>query len=512
MQKISRLTQRIKPWQYIILVFGLIFLFHLWSLMRYPGPHVDEVWLISRSWSYAHTGRVFGILDQGVFDRFDGYWTFFPWLQTWFFSIILKMAGGPTLLPIKLAALLSGMLLLLAVFWIAKPLGGDRLAVIAVVLVGLSSAFLYSSHMARYDIFASTMGYGAIALHLNNHRGRWWISLISGLLAGIALEVHPNSVVFIPVIGFLFLLDSGWKFIKNRQFWFFSFGVMAGLCFYLLLHVWPYPETYKAIMGILAGSYHRPPLLSMDLKAIVQSLFVTGLILIYRFHLLTAILVWQLVKMMRRKTRADLTLSAVAIVLVLVFAVLIKNKFDYYLIYLTPALYLVLASFLVDIKQNLRNKSLRQQAAFIYISTAFLANIFLVTLPLSDNWYLEYQIVQERVNQSVQPADTVMASQIYWLGLTGQDYYSWEQIPYSGWFEPGISLEDRFRQFQPDIFIIDEHIRQFISDDPEATIYSGLLTIPQTDLDLFLSKYAVLVDEFENDKYGPTQVYRIQWE
>src|SRR5438105_2633649 len=49
-------------------------------LVHTPATFVDEAWNANRSWALMHTGRAFGTLDAGVFDRYDGYWTYFPWL------------------------------------------------------------------------------------------------------------------------------------------------------------------------------------------------------------------------------------------------------------------------------------------------------------------------------------------------------------------------------------------------------------------------------------------------
>ncbi|MBI5830421.1 MAG: hypothetical protein HZB20_12995, partial [Chloroflexi bacterium] len=85
-----------------LLTFVAAALLHGWSLRRYPVLFVDEAWFASRAWEFIHTGRAFGSLDAGVIDRFEGYWTFFPWLPTVIQSAVLRFAAAPTLLSVRL--------------------------------------------------------------------------------------------------------------------------------------------------------------------------------------------------------------------------------------------------------------------------------------------------------------------------------------------------------------------------------------------------------------------------
>ena len=49
-------------------IIGTLLFLHIVTLMRFPGPFVDEIWAINRAWSFLQTGRQFGDLDSGVFD------------------------------------------------------------------------------------------------------------------------------------------------------------------------------------------------------------------------------------------------------------------------------------------------------------------------------------------------------------------------------------------------------------------------------------------------------------
>ena len=143
-----------RPIQATILVFVLITGFHSWSLIRFPQVLNDEAWLVSRAWYYLQTGLVFGPLDMGVIDRFEGFETFLPWLPTFIQSMSLGIFGSPSLLPARVVSLLFGMVLLGAIYLICISDGDIRLAILSVVIIATSRTFMISSHVARVDILA----------------------------------------------------------------------------------------------------------------------------------------------------------------------------------------------------------------------------------------------------------------------------------------------------------------------------------------------------------------------
>ena len=53
---------------------------HLWSLLRFPQPFVDEGWYASRAWGLLHSGWAYGSVDEGGFENFPHYERFFFWL------------------------------------------------------------------------------------------------------------------------------------------------------------------------------------------------------------------------------------------------------------------------------------------------------------------------------------------------------------------------------------------------------------------------------------------------
>src|SRR6478609_3542360 len=106
-------------------LFVLVAAIHLVTLTHTPTAFVDEAWGANRGWALLHTGRAFGSLDAGVFNRYDGYWTYFPWLAAAVYSVS-TFIFGPTLLAVRLVSFASGLVLLLSVYMIANRLYNRR--------------------------------------------------------------------------------------------------------------------------------------------------------------------------------------------------------------------------------------------------------------------------------------------------------------------------------------------------------------------------------------------------
>ncbi|MBN2373047.1 glycosyltransferase family 39 protein, partial [bacterium] len=296
-----------------IILFTIIFIFHSWSLMRFPQAFEDEAWLTSRAWAFLQTGRVFGPLDEGVFNRFEGYWTFFPWFPTWIQALSLKIFGSPDLLPVRIVSLFFGMILLIAVYLICYSLGEYNLAIISLILVALSKTFIISAHLARPDIIAAALGYLAIGLTLRDTFSHWRIGLISGLLIGIAFEIHPHSIIFAPTIFLIFLFWEKELAKKYSYFTGFIAGGLLGVVIYLLIHVFPYPNTFIELNKLAFASTHTPPIFTLNLGNIFYSIKDTGLFLFSVYNLSALLILFSIYIMADSKKKSEETIIFLAV-------------------------------------------------------------------------------------------------------------------------------------------------------------------------------------------------------
>lgn len=494
-----------------VLSIGVVGL-HLWSLLRYPAPFVDEAWYASRAWGLIATGKPFGVLDAGVFDRFPGYGSYFQWLPAAIQSIALRLDGRLELLPLRLISLGFGILLSGAVGLIGLQLGGVRLAFVSALLVALSQPFFYSAHLARYDVMVAALGFLSLGLMIANVRRRMWMAALAGLILAISFEIHPNAMIFGPVIVAVGLTQWGWSFLGGRDLWTFVGATLFGLLGYAVIHILPSPNTYFTLYRLIYGPTDLPPILTRSLSLVLVGLGDELGLLLATCFLGIGVGVLAAIVFAGSRKRNERVLSVLGLALFLSQALLIRNKFEYYAILVTPGLDLLLAAFLLRFVEAGHTGQLAPRVAAVLTVLAILVSSGVALLPLQWDGYQNYVQVQDRIDGDVHPADVIMASQTYWFGLYQHKYYSWEQLVYFQRASPGCGLRDAMAHFRPDIFIVDGHLQGFITDPGQSSsFYSGLLALLRPDLNGILAEHATLVDRFDGGGYGQVGIYRLSW-
>ena len=368
---------------------------------------------------------------------------------------------------------------------------------------------MYSAHLARWDIIISALGYGALSIQMLNARRRPAHAAVAGLLVGLALEVHPHAFLFAPVALGLFLGESGWRFMLRRDAWAWLAGFLVGLVVYFLLHIAPNPASFLALGALAHGPTHVPPLATFDALIMVSSVISTGhlLNLANPFFLFAFAFSGIWLALSRTASRWPL---AFALLVWLSFSLLVRNKFRYYAILVTPALNLVVAAFLVDAAKPIR-RLFPAPLACALVLTSLILGVAANMLVLRNNGSGDLAETMATIEPLVGPRDVVMGAQTYWLGLTEHRYYSWEQLVYYKRHYPESSLEDAMREYRPDVFILDDHVESFVKGPNESGSYSGQLNVPRRELFSFLDSAATLVSDFKNPSYGRVRVYRIDW-
>ncbi len=498
-------------------LFAAVFVFHLWALMRAPAPFVDEAWNASRAWALIQTGEVFGTFDRGVLDRFEGHGSVPPWAPTLIQSLGLRLAGEPSLPAVRRVSLVFGMVLLVAEYSIAARLGGRGLGRMTVLLTSLSWPFLYSAHLARFDIYSAAFGLMAIALHLANRPARAAVSGLSGLALGLGFVMHPNAVIYAPAIGVLYFLEQGPSMFRRRHFWVFAAGAAAGPIFHVVRHVLPNPEIYSVLGQLGLGAGYLPPIATLDAGELGRSFSRTGGRLLLFYQALTPVVLCAAGASLLRRSRADQVLLTLAAVPVVSFALLIHSKATYYGIFLTPTVDLTVAGFLIGFFRLPWRGRFRDYAGRVLVWSACLSYAALNLLPLQDDQWSGFRSAQERITALIPAGATIMSVQTYWFGLAEHPYYSWEQLVYYRHYSPGSSLEDAFSEFRPDVFIVDRYLDYYIFDSPDGVSDPRdggplpYLWLPRSELRDFLDDHATRIDKFADPHSGPIRVYRLDW-
>jgi 4-amino-4-deoxy-L-arabinose transferase-like glycosyltransferase len=497
--------------------------FHGFFLLRMPVPFVDEAWHASRALSLAQTGWAFSDLDSGVADKYEGYWTYNPWVSAWVQALAIG-ALGLSLFAVRLVSLAFGLLLLVSVYAIARQLVGPRAGLLAVFLVAVSRAFFYSSHLARPDVMVAALGFGAIALTRGEHppgcRAATIRCATAGLVLGLALEIHPNAAIYCPAIAVLLLMDHGWSVpstLRSPGLWGFAAGLAVGVAFYLCLHVLPYPATFLTLNHLIEGPIHVPPLLSMDPWELADSAADLGQLFYSFAHVRLVLFAVALLMLLRRRSRADQQLLILIAALAASMVALIQTKAYFYGILISPAVDLVVAAWLSRLSASPvawsgRWGAMPRRYGPAVLGLGLLAIAIAPTVPrLMADSTGEFRTVLERVRTLVAPGASVMGSQVYWFGLHDQRYFSWEQLVFYRNHVPGATLEDAFVALRPRYFIADRQTDLFIRSRPRSTAQGRFLHVDNAEMERFLSSHADLVDTIETTAFGTVRVYEIDW-
>lgn len=500
-------------------VAGLVVGANLFSLLRTPPPFIDEVWFANRAWALITTGLNFGTLDSGVFDSLPGYWTYFPWLPSVFQGLGLWLLGLD-LLGLRAVSLGFGLMLLAAVYLTVSRLAGFSTGLIALFLVGLSRAFVYSAHLGRPDIMTAAFGFGAIALYITTPP-RFILpgAFLAGLLAGLSVEFHPFGGLYVGMLGFFLLVELALGRISVLGLGAFAGGVGLGLGVYLGLHVLPYPETYAAINNLVAlstGAVRTPPILTPDPRVWVQSLVDMGLQFGSLWNLRIPLVFGGAVLLARSRNPDHRRLLLVCLLLLFAYLGLIRNKNPWYAIMAAPAGDMLAAAFIDRLLGSARSQAALKKLGFRrtgWVKAALLGGLLLVlavpTLTrMVSNPLEDYRLVIAELRRTVPAGGVVMGPATYWLGLPDTRYISWEQLVYYRRFKaagPGEAIAALGVEY----FIIDTYISKFITDVPRDSVNAQQLTVSRSELMGFLARHATVVARVETGTYGVTTVYRI---
>jgi len=385
----------------------------------------------------------------------------------------------------------------------------------AMLLVAASPAFMSASHLARHDIMAASLGFGAIALHVSN-RGAHSpvVSGLSGLAIGLAFEIHPNGAIFGVTLVALHCLDHGRLILLAKGFWGFAAGICVGLAFYVAMHILPYPQTYLSLTSIFFGPTRVPPILVPDPVHWVRSIADAAELLSRSLTFAIPVAVMALVAVWLRASKSDKTLLVLAASHFLAFSLLVRAKNDYYLILVSPMLDLVLAVFLVSWACRLWHVSLWSRLRTALSLGLVLASAMLSLTSALDNPMDDYRAVTKQLAAIVPPDSSVMGSQTYWFELPNHRYLSWEQLVFYQRQFPGSTLTDALFALQPDYLVIDRQMRAYIGDGP-AEVYnyeSFQLLVSRTELQRFLDSHSRAVADVDTWTYGELRIYRLEYD
>jgi 4-amino-4-deoxy-L-arabinose transferase-like glycosyltransferase len=508
---------KVSHWMWAATLILVLLIFNLVTLLQYPVVSVDEGWNANRSWGLLQTGRAFGTMDAGPYENFPGYWTFYPWTGAWLHSLSMSVFG-PDLFSIRFVSFIFGAVLLLSIYVLGKQLYDSAVGLIAVVLLSFSQPFLYSSHIGRHDIIVATLGFGAVTLYFISRSAITTVraislSVISGLLIGLTLDIHPNGIIFVPVILSLFALDFGFAAIKQLRLWGFLAGLVLGVAFFVLMHLVQYPETYFAIAELGNPTSRTPPILELNPRGWLIAIVGTGALFLDDWR--SPLIMMAIIMLFYRRLDADKKVLVLSAALLLTFAAVVRYHAPHYAILITPVGDLLTAAFLYRIyKERSQVLSLRGYAATAVIWGLIGASVIANLDPVLNNTRREYEFISGELRRVIPSGSSVLGSPIYGFVHPRDPYYGPHQLVYYQRYNPGSTLDQALQHYAPDYVIVSENKEYDLFLSPVLRRWTRIYIGPDVsnqDLEEIASKNGHLIGTLDTRWFGYLHLYKMDW-
>ncbi len=431
------------------------------------------------------------------------------WIQPWIESLPIRLFGL-NLFAIRIESLIFGIALLGVIYAIVKRLYSARAALLTTAIGAFSIPFTFSSHLARPDIAVALCGFGAVALYLYDSPSGFTLkSVFSGLLIGLAIDIHLNVAIFGPVIVVLFFVDYGLKTLRLWRFWGFIAGVSVGLGFYIAIHILPYPQSYFAINNIESSLSHTPPILMADTNMWLWAVSST-------FWLMGALL-WPLIIasafiLLRRRTQADKRLLTISTTLIVTFTALILNKPNHYAILIAPAAWMLIGSLIDYLAQQPWQRTIFTYIRTVGVLSLISASVIFALAPMLNDPTQDWQTMLNYVSETIPAKSTTIGQQNWWFARPSDPYMSWEQLVYYRRYAPGSTLEDAFRNLKPQYLVADNTTRFYELDTLSKldADYSSSFVL-KSEMEAFMQHHCHLVSSISTRTFGDVSIYKIEW-
>jgi len=272
-------------------------------------------------------------------------------------------------------------------------------------------------------------------------------------------------------------------------------------------------------MGRAFAGTHYPPLIDGYVSTLVTASLEMGTFVLMMTQLGAIVIVIAVIMLSRNRESAISLLMA--LVGLISFTLLIKAKNFYYFIIIAPFLSIVVAEWIevyVCRTHSLRSFwkfSTALGLALIVINTALgLISAFAVFSSTSTN---DAKLVARHIERQLPAGGSVIGMQFYWFDLRRYRYISWQQILAYRFYEPTSTFTDAMTALRPDVFVIDNYLRDFIFAENGNGPLSGFdryrweRRLMKADVDAFLARRATLVEQIETKNLGPVEIYTIDW-
>jgi hypothetical protein len=433
------------------------------SLEFYPAVFIDEPWYSDAAWSVVKGEGLFDTMNQGILDRSQQLASRWPLLGTMPYVISFK-ALGLSLFTGRQASWWIGIGVLGCVFLLAYQFYRPATAALAGLLLAISWPFLQASHYIRPDISLALVVTLALFFYLTglvNHKR--WAFLISGLLIGLSLDIHPNGIVFAFSLAVLHLILFRKAVFKSPDTWLFVGGALLAALYYFGFR---YEFDIGAALSLspVESKILPPPIASLDLATILRAIYWEFGRLNAYVHALDFVLIGAaLFFMIGRRNRIDRFLLGYLSLVFILMALLTANKNQIYTILYYPLLTIFIAESFVTVLRE--KKILSTEGLFLGGMLCCSLAVFAISFarPVSEARGYSYEQTSQAIDSVIPEGAKVLGMPNWWLGLQDVQYRSILGVTYLHFLD-GKSLTEALDSMQPEYIILDPAIRGRLVD------------------------------------------------
>ncbi|MEK6303273.1 MAG: glycosyltransferase family 39 protein [Acidobacteriota bacterium] len=228
------LAKRFKDYSDFILFAFVVAVFIIVAAQRLgavPVPDTDEAYTLQVPYEMLNRGQLslpmYRYLGGNIENVWHSYTPVFFVTLTGFFKLF-----GWGVLQGRAFNLMTAALTLLMVYLISRRLFDWRAGLIAVTLLILDPVFVERSRLLRNDYaaaFCALLAYYLYEVAEERKGGAWYVA--SGLAAGAGVMCHTNALYMLGTIGLLMMIRHGWRVIRKRSLFQFTFAALAVMAY-----------------------------------------------------------------------------------------------------------------------------------------------------------------------------------------------------------------------------------------------------------------------------------------
>ncbi len=487
-------------------------LFHALTITKYPESSSNDGQVAARIKANVREHSRISPIESSYINLIPGgenlYSIFSPAIQ----DLPYYFFGKIDLLTVRATSLLLIPFCLILIFLIGKEIRDWKLGLIAVCLVGFSANFFYFSHLPRNDFLASILCLTSLYLVLSNAKNQHYKDLLAGIILVISLDIHPRTIVYLPLIYSLYIFKYRQLIFKNSNFWLFTVTLLSLGGLYFLLKILPYQEAILKLKKITISDSRTPTILNLDFKQFLESLKE----LFFYLNLITPIY-WTiflgLLLSIRYHHNSDKIISLFTLTLLLITPAIIPSFHILNITIIFPIASILVAHFIYKLIWDIPKNSKISQI-FPYIGLAILLHFSLynslsIISSIRDNSCHHNKIEFINSAKKLIPTSAVMcADDAYWLSFQENPFRSFLTIKFLNNLK-GYNTTEAMHSLGVDFLIYDRTLDSIITNDTPKQLIKQPLAINKTEFDNFLKANAKIVLSGNNKCDSTLALYQI---